>query len=840
MERDPLRLVWRTAPALHALAALVLLVLGGLFLAGIDLIRVLLDEVAAGRAGTTPFLRLAIAVPDRISETPFVLFPGLLLDPEAHRRAAVASVLAVPVLIGLGLLLLDLISARVGTRVVGRIRATILELVLSARSAGREDAEAAASLAGVALSREGAVLGSAMIRVLQFSGVILLALLYLAAEDWRLALGTGGMLMIGAMLGLRRLKLRSAAARVHGAEGRTVEQSLTGVVSRWQALRAHGTTPFERDRLRHEWHRMGGAVLKAERRLGSADAAANAVLLLTPLAVLAAGAWLQTGSVGVLVASAAAAALAALCVRELTRLQRALDQAHPFLAEVARAVGTLQARDRRAKREPLPPTGAIVAKGVSAYDPGSGARIAGIDFALGFPAHVAIAGDAAEGPRVLAAVMGGQIEPSTGQLTYGGAELAAADPVERAHRIAFAGGETVLVPGSLRHNLLYGCTDSDAEEIERRLSESIVVAGLDSLVHARGLAGTVDPKRDPKLAGAIVDTRRAVHAALAADGLDRYVDPFDAGRYNHHATVGENLLFGKPVGDTFREDNLASHPFVRAILEAEELTKPLAAMGLSIAAAMVEMFAEIPPDHPLFERFSFFAASELGYVQDLVERRAERRRGDTAQDREQLIGFALRYSESRHRLGLLDDALRQRILVARADFAKMLPMSLQPSIEFYDQGRLCSAASVQDNLLFGRVAHDQAGAEEEVHRVIRSVLTARGLDREVARIGLERPLDPRGDDLSSSEIAAIDLVRCLVRRPAVLIVERALDGLPSDHANALVERLRRFLIGHGLVLVTPEVSLRMDSPPLDAILRFRRGSLALEDRRVPRAEPVSA
>ena len=43
---------------------------------------------------------------------------------------------------------------------------------------------------------------------------------------------------------------------------------------------------------------------------------------------------------------------------------------------------------------------------------------------------------------------------------------------------------------------------------------------------------------------------------------------------------------------------------------------------------------------------------------------------------------------------------------ARADFAKMLPMSLQPSIEFYDENRFCAAASVQDNVLFGRIASD--------------------------------------------------------------------------------------------------------------------------------------
>ena len=49
--------------------------------------------------------------------------------------------------------------------------------------------------------------------------------------------------------------------------------------------------------------------------------------------------------------------------------------------------------------------------------------------------------------------------------------------------------------------------------------------------------------------------------------------------------------------------------------------------------------------------------------------------------------------------------------------------------------RLCAAASVQDNLLFGRVAADQAGAQTAIQEVIRRVLTDRGLDAEVARIG---------------------------------------------------------------------------------------------------------
>ena len=39
-------------------------------------------------------------------------------------------------------------------------------------------------------------------------------------------------------------------------------------------------------------------------------------------------------------------------------------------------------------------------------------------------------------------------------------------------RIAFAGGKTVLVPGTLRQNLLYGARETEGPETDRRLAEA--------------------------------------------------------------------------------------------------------------------------------------------------------------------------------------------------------------------------------------------------------------------------------------------------------------------------------------------------------------------------------
>jgi ABC-type multidrug transport system fused ATPase/permease subunit len=848
MERDPVRLAWKTTPFRHVVAVVLLVAVGILLLLLFSTVRTGVDDLVGARGGAgsdapTVLFRFALDLPPRLRATPVVVLPGFPVDRRYLLPAALSGFALLPVLIAIALSGVGWIGASVGARVLARLRTGALSAMLNAAPAAREEAAQSSLIAGNVLARESFVLGFALLAPLQRIAMIAAAMLYTLAVDWRLALALGAMLIAGALVTSRRLALRSDIARVRRHEGAEIERSLMDLLRRLPALRAHGTGRYERDRLGRDMIDRHRRVSSRERRLAIFDAMAIAALLLTPLAVLGTAFYALQGSprmtAGTALAVTMAATLAALAGREMTRWERLLDGTRAVLADLARSLAALQTRERRGGAVALPRAGALVAAGVSAYDGASGGRITGVDLSLAFPAHVALVGDGDAGPRVFAALIGGQLEPSTGRLTYGGSDLAAVDPVERAHRIAYAGGDTILIPGSLRQNLLYGCPASETD-LDTRLTEAVAVAGLDRLIHARGLAGTLDPRKEPKLAAAVIEARHAVQAALAAEGLDRFVDPFDVTRYNQHATIGENLLFGKPIGDTFREDNLASHPFVRAILEAEDLTKPLARIGLSIATSMIEIFADVPDGHPLFERFSFFSASDRAYFEDLVERRTEQRRGaESARDRERLIGLALRYSESRHRLGLVDDALRDRLTSARADFAKMLPLSLKPAIEFYDKTQINTAASIQDNLLFGRVASEQAGADAAIQAVIRRVLTERGLDADVSRIGLESPVDTRGGDLTITEIAAVDLVRCLVRRPDVVIAERVLDGLPGPLADALVARLRRALVGRGLMIVTSDLSTAMDSPVFDAVIRFERGTPALEDRRARVAEPVS-
>lgn len=303
--------------------------------------------------------------------------------------------------------------------------------------------------------------------------------------------------------------------------------------------------------------------------------------------------------------------------------------------------------------------------------------------------------------------------------------------------------------------------------------------------------------------------------------------------------MGENILFGEAVGPAFAPDHIAAHPYLRAVLEAEDLTRPLAEIGLQVARSLVEIFADLPDDHSLFETFSLFPAAERGFFEDLVGRQPEakgwRRGGPGQRDRKRLIGLALRYSETRHRFGLVDPAFEERLVAARRSFARMLPPSLRASVEFYDPATLTAAASLEENLLFGRINGEEAGAEPRVRALVRRVLADEGLEPTVYRLGLESRVEPGlgggGASLGENAIGArerigIDLARCLVRRPDIAVVAIALEDSKPDEIRPRLAALRAARAGRGLIVCLPDATLLSAETPFDAVLQVERNTVA--------------
>ena len=230
----------------------------------------------------------------------------------------------------------------------------------------------------------------------------------------------------------------------------------------------------------------------------------------------------------------------------------------------------------------------------------------------------------------------------------------------------------------------------------------------------------------------MLSARAALPARLAAVDAEDLVVRFDPARYNANASLAENILFGTPTRPEFASAALAENALMTQVLLEVGLIGQMLDMGLNIARTMVEIFADLPPGHPFFEQFSFIDADDLPAFRTLVSK-ADKNGLQSLEEAEQL---ALRrlpfdYVEARHRMGLIDEETEGKAVAARKHFAELLPDMASGAVAFYRPDAYNAAASLQDNILFGRLAYGQAMAEDTVGDAVTQTLDSLDLRQTV-------------------------------------------------------------------------------------------------------------
>jgi ABC-type multidrug transport system fused ATPase/permease subunit len=517
--------------------------------------------------------------------------------------------------------------------------------------------------------------------------------------------------------------------------------------------------------------------------------------------------------------------------------------------------------------------GELFASNLSLAEDDKSRVVDAVTFNMRLDEHVVIIGQSGSGKSELALLLARLTQPTGGRVTIGGHNLAELPLAVVGRRIGYVGATPYLFAGTLRDNLLLGLRHrpivpaeydettgrrrarqieearrsgnmdfdlhadwvdyasagvANGEELSRRIAELLGRVDFGEDVYNFGLRWRIDPMAQPELTARFLEARHALACRLIADDITKLVETYDVEKYNTNASVAENLLFGTPIGPVFDFEALADNTYVLQILDKVGLTDDLVDIGRQVAEMMTEMFADLPPEHEFFEQFSFISAADLPEFAAILS--ALDGGGVAALRREQrqkLLSLPFRLVAARHRLDVLDEGIQQRLLEARAAFRSDLPEEARGQIEFFDAERYNAAASLQDNILFGKIAYGEADAPLRVPAVLSEVLDTLALRAAVIDVGLDYQVGSGGSRLSAAQRQRAAIARALLKRPDLLILNEATAALDGQAQAKVTQGLQQEMAGRGLIWVLHRASLARN---FDRVLVMSGGKLQEQGR----------
>src|SRR5262245_45666207 len=431
---------------------------------------------------------------------------------------------------------------------------------------------------------------------------------------------------------------------------------------------------------------------------------------------------------------------------------------------------------------------------------GSSRALDQLQLSLQAQQHVAVVGTAGSGKTTLAMLLA-RLYAYNGTVLLDSIELAQLPSLIAGRQIAYVGSEPRLFTGTVMENLVYGLRHrpagasgadpapvpaaadewlgltpvgaADRASLVASVLEATRLVGLEDDLFVFGLRTTIDPARRPEIASRLLTARRLVAERFERAGGEPVVEFFDRDRFAAYASIGENILFGQSSLPVLALDRLAENTHFRKVIAEVGLREDLLRLGAEIAREMVEIFRDIAPDNELFANFSLIAASELPEYARLTSR-LERAGAETLPppDQERLITLSLRLIPARHRLGRIDDAVREKVVAARRRFAETLPPAIAEGFAPYDRERYFAGGALLENVLFGKVLATSSQAVKKVNAVVEQVIVEHGLREVVLEAGLEFPVGLAGSRLSSAQRQRVALARALLKRPHILILTR--------------------------------------------------------------------
>ncbi|QFT33090.1 putative ABC transporter ATP-binding protein [Labrenzia sp. THAF82] len=478
-----------------------------------------------------------------------------------------------------------------------------------------------------------------------------------------------------------------------------------------------------------------------------------------------------------------------------------------------------------------------------------------MDISLKVPANTtcAIVGPDGSGRSEVLQLAAGLVSASSGKVCIGEHDLDKLTDSTLGREIAYVGGAVHVWTGTIRDNLYYGLRHrplvpperegDDLKNYKRRVNEAnqtrnpvydlaadwddLSAAGvddeeqldtkalqlleavkLDKDIYRLGLQSRFDPSMNDAFADKILNVRKNLAGRIASEpALGGLVELWHKDRFNASASLADNLFFAVPSDPEITMDEVPDLEEVKTFLSDTGFDVKLQQIGLKIAETMLELFSNVSGDSGLLGSYSFINQDDLPEFERIVRiaKSGHQRPGLTEADKSRLTGLAFKLVPARHRLGVMDDSLKDEVVAARKRFLEGVVKNSDGFVAF-DPDVYLPPLTIEDNLLFGRARVDRRDARRRIDDVIRAIVEETGLRHPIIFAGFGYHVGVSGSRLSAGQRRRIALVRGLLKNAKITILDDIATGMTEDDKE-LRNGLRGILAGKTFLFGTSNMDI---------------------------------
>ncbi|WP_171132760.1 MULTISPECIES: ABC transporter transmembrane domain-containing protein [unclassified Ruegeria] len=476
-------------------------------------------------------------------------------------------------------------------------------------------------------------------------------------------------------------------------------------------------------------------------------------------------------------------------------------------------------------------TGDIELRNVTVRDDDGKTILEDIDLTIPQGARVAIQSTHASERSALAQLLTREVLPAQGEVIMAGHDLNDMHQKVIAARIGYAYSRPYLFDGTLGDNLmmplrthphpskelsvpsqrqieavrsgnssdlldtdwidpgLAGLDDTDG--IRDWWFQLVEAMGIDEFMFRRTLRSQFDPKLHPVLAQEIVNLRDVVADRLREKGLDEYVYRFDPDRFNPAVPLGGNLLFSAP-SRRISADNLVEDGRFLSMLKDHDLDDDALVIATAVLDTLRQTFGRDGADHPLFLRLGL-SKDMYHRLLDIEEERISKG-ADAISERDRALLLAVPFMLTAEQVGpSFPDEYKDKILAIRQSQAEQLRAALGDMFTPVSPDVYLPRLTAMENALYGRVSLTAGARADEIEDVVAEVLNEAGLRRRAAAIIFDLPSGLGGNNLPTVFQERAAFSRASIKRPDILILDKALASHDSESRLRTRLKLRELL-----------------------------------------------